>query len=72
MDKTLTNGELRTTAASLRLSPSDITLISAPLGKPRKLKGQTVYAVDKVRLGELSQALRTDTMAAYVKKYPQG
>ncbi len=31
-----------------------------------------MYAVDKVRLGELSQALRTDTMAAYVKKYPQG
>ena len=73
VDKTLTNGELRTTAASLRLSPSDITLISAPLGKPRKIKGgQTVYAVDKVRLGELSHALRTDTMAAYVKKYPQG
>ena len=72
VDKTLTNGELRSTAASLRLTPNDITLISAPLGKQRKLGGQDVYTVDRVKLAELSQALRTDTMAAYVKKYPQG
>ena len=38
----------------------------------RKINGQQVYTVDRARLAELSQALRTDTMAAYVKKYPQG
>ena len=31
-----------------------------------------MYTVDRAKLAELSQALRTDTMAAYVKKYPQG
>ena len=72
VDKTLTNGELRSTAASLRMTPDDITLISAPLGKERRINGQRVYTVDQARLTELSQALRTDTMAAYVKKYPQG
>ena len=72
VDKTLTNGELRSTAASLRLTPDDITLISAPLGKQRKIGRQEVYTVDRAKLAELSQALRTDTMAAYVKKYPQG
>jgi polyisoprenyl-teichoic acid--peptidoglycan teichoic acid transferase len=72
VDRTLTNGELRSTAASLRLTPNDITLISAPLGKEQRMRGQRVYAVDRVKLAELSEALRTDTMAAYVKKYPQG
>jgi LCP family protein required for cell wall assembly len=72
VDKTLTNGELRSTAASLRLTPGDITLISAPLGRQRRIDGQQVYLVDQSQLAELSQALRTDTMAAYVKKYPQG
>ena len=51
---------------------NDITLISAPLGRQRKLGGQDVYTVDRAKLAELSQALRTDTMAAYVSKYPQG
>ena len=72
VDKTLTNGELRSTAASLRLTPNDITLISAPLGRQRRIGGQDVYLVDRAKLAELTKALQTDTMAAYVEKYPQG
>ena len=70
IDKSLSNSELRSTAASLRLKPKDIVLISSPLGKERKIKGQVVYPVDRGQLEELSQALRKDTMAEYVKKYP--
>ena len=40
VDKTLTNAELRSTAASLRMTPNDITLISAPLGKERKAEAR--------------------------------
>jgi polyisoprenyl-teichoic acid--peptidoglycan teichoic acid transferase len=72
VDKSLTNAELRATAASLRMKPSGITLISAPLGKETKVKGQRVHTIDRARLAELSQALRQDTMAEYVKKYPRG
>jgi polyisoprenyl-teichoic acid--peptidoglycan teichoic acid transferase len=69
VDKSLTNAELRATATSLRMKPSDITLISAPVGKERSYKGQKVNFVDQTQLTELSQALRKDTMADYVKKY---
>ena len=72
MDKSLSNAELRSTAASLRMKPSGITLISAPLGKERRIKGQRCYTIDPARLAELTEALRKDTMADYVKKYPQG
>jgi anionic cell wall polymer biosynthesis LytR-Cps2A-Psr (LCP) family protein len=71
VDKSLTNAELRATAASLRMKPSGITLISAPLGKERRIKGERVHTVDRARLAELSQALRSDTMAEYVKKHPE-
>lgn len=72
VDKSLSNAELRATAASLRMKPSGITLISAPLGKQRRLRGQRYYTLDPVRLGELTEALRGDTMADYVRKYPEG
>lgn len=64
----MNNAELRSTATSLRLKPKDITLISAPLGAERN----GMYPVDGEKLGELSQALRKDTMAEYVKRYPGG
>jgi polyisoprenyl-teichoic acid--peptidoglycan teichoic acid transferase len=72
VDKSLSNAELRATAASLRMRPSGITLLSAPVGKERRIKGQRVHTIDQGRLAELSQALRKDTMAEYVKKYPRG
>lgn len=72
MDTSVTNDELRSTAASLRMTPADIRLISGPLGKAVKVKGQRVQAVDRQQLTELSEALRRDTMADYVEKYPGG
>jgi LCP family protein required for cell wall assembly len=70
VDKTLNNGEIRSTAMSIRMKPKDITLIS-PLGKERKVKGQDmVYQLDRQPLDELSEALRKDTMAEYVKTHP--
>jgi anionic cell wall polymer biosynthesis LytR-Cps2A-Psr (LCP) family protein len=66
VDKTLTNAEIRSTALSIRMKPKDITLIPIPLGNERTTKGDRVYPVNKEQLGQLSQALRTDTMADYV------
>ena len=31
-----------------------------------------VYEVNRVQIAELSQAMRKDTTAEYVKKYPRG
>jgi LCP family protein required for cell wall assembly len=67
VDKTLNDAEVRSTALSIRMKPKDITLISIPLGNERTTKGERVYPVDKEQLGQLSQALRKDTMAEYVK-----
>jgi LCP family protein required for cell wall assembly len=70
VDKTLNNAEIRSTAMSIRMKPKDITLIS-PLGKERKVKGQgMVYQLERQPLDELSEALRKDTMAEYVKTHP--
>ena len=68
VDKTLKNTELRSTAAALRLKPKDVTLLSAPLGPERN----GTYPIDRNKLDELSEALRKDTMAEYVKHYPGG
>jgi LCP family protein required for cell wall assembly len=67
VDKTLTNADIRATAVSIRMQPKDITLISIPLQNERKLKGQRVYPVNTGQLDQLSQSLREDTMAEYVK-----
>lgn len=72
VDKSVTDSELRSTATSLRVTPGDIRLISAPLGKAARVRGQRVQTVDRQQLAELSEALRRDTMADYVKKYPGG
>ncbi len=72
VDKSLSNAELRSTATSLRMKPDDVMLISAPLGTQKKVGGFPAYTVDQTKLAELSEALRKDTMAEYVEKYPQG
>jgi LCP family protein required for cell wall assembly len=71
VDKTLNNAEIRSTAMSIRMTPKDITLIS-PLGKQHKVKGPQgmVYKLERQPLDELSEALRKDTMAEYVKTHP--
>jgi LCP family protein required for cell wall assembly len=67
VDKTFKDAEIRSTALSIRMKPKDIMLISIPLENERKIKGERVYRVDKGQLDQLSQALRKDTMAEYVK-----
>ncbi len=72
VDTSVTNSELRSTATSLRVTPGDIRMISAPLGKATRVKGQRVQIVDPAQLAELSEALQKDTMADYVEKHPGG
>lgn len=72
VDNALTDSELRSTAVSLRLTAADVRLLSAPLEKPRKVGGKLVQPVDRDQMAELSRALRKDTMAEYVQKYPNG
>jgi len=66
VDKTLTDTEVRATALSIRMKASDITVLPAPVGGERN----NVYPIDSAQLDALSQALRDDTMADYVKQYP--
>jgi LCP family protein required for cell wall assembly len=73
VDNSLTDDEIRRTALSLRLDASDIELLQAPIsGFGTSPDGQSIDVVDTARLAELARALKTDTMDAYVKKYPQG
>jgi len=66
VDKTLTNPELRSTALSIRMKPKSVTLLPIPVMAERR----SAYPVNMGQLGELSQALRKDTMAEYVKSHP--
>ncbi|SDT43267.1 cell envelope-related function transcriptional attenuator common domain-containing protein [Friedmanniella luteola] len=73
VDNSLTDAEIRRTALSLRLRAQDITLLQAPLsGFGTTAGGQSIDVVDTTKLAELSEALKKDTMEAYVKKYPEG
>jgi len=71
VDEELTPEVLRKTALSLRLSPSDIASVQAPVARfGRSPDGQSIDVVDEARMRQLAQALRQDTMADYVKSYP--
>ena len=73
VDNSLTDDEIRRTALSLRLDASDIELLQAPIsGFGTTSDGQSIDVVDTARMDELAKALKTDTMAEYAKKYPQG
>jgi LCP family protein required for cell wall assembly len=72
VDNELSDSELRSTAVSLRLSPSDVKLLPVPLGKERKLGTTMVRDLKQPQFDELSEALRKDTMADYVQKHPEG
>lgn len=72
VDNSLSDDEIRRTAVSLRLQGDDIDLLQAPIAGDATINGQSVLLVDEARLSELKQALKTDTMDAYLKKYPQG
>jgi LCP family protein required for cell wall assembly len=72
VDSSLSDAELRSTALSLRLKPSNIQLLPAPTGKATKTDGGSVEPVDEAQMRELGDAMRTDRMTAYVQKYPTG
>ena len=72
VDNSLSDDEIRSTAFSLRLQGDKIDLLQAPIAGDATIGGQSVLLVDEAKLRELSQALKTDTMGAYLKKYPQG
>jgi polyisoprenyl-teichoic acid--peptidoglycan teichoic acid transferase len=72
VDRSLSDEEIRRTAFSLRLAANDIALLQAPIAGDATVGGQSILVVDNAKLAELGRALKTDTMAEYVKKYPQG
>jgi LCP family protein required for cell wall assembly len=73
VDNALSDGEIRRTALSLRLSGKDIELLQAPVsGFSTTSDGQSIDVVDTVKLAELSKAFKNDKLSEYVKKYPQG
>lgn len=75
VDNNFSDSELRSTALSLRLKPSAIRLLSIPVAakpkwkQPAGEKRKQVHVVNQPQLDELSQALRKDTMADYVRTY---
>jgi polyisoprenyl-teichoic acid--peptidoglycan teichoic acid transferase len=73
VDNDLSDGEIRRTALSLRLSSKDIELLQAPIsGFGTSRDGQSIDIVDTAKMAELSAALKNDKLSEYVKKYPQG
>ena len=71
VDEELTPSALRRTALSLRLTPSDIASVQAPVARfGRSPDGQSIDVVDEAQLKQLAEALREDSMASYVKSYP--
>jgi LCP family protein required for cell wall assembly len=73
VDNELSDGEIRRTALSLRLSAKDIELLQAPIsGFGTSPDGQSIDVVDTAKLAELSTALKKDKLSEYLKKYPQG
>ena len=72
VDQELTSEVLRKTALSLRLSSSDIASIQAPVARfGRSPDGQSIDIVDEAKMRQLAKALRDDTMADYVRSYPE-
>jgi polyisoprenyl-teichoic acid--peptidoglycan teichoic acid transferase len=73
VDNDLSDGEIRRTALSLRLSSKDIELLQAPIsGFGTSRDGQSIDIVDTAKMAELSTALKKDKLSEYVEKYPQG
>jgi polyisoprenyl-teichoic acid--peptidoglycan teichoic acid transferase len=73
VDNDLSDGEIRRTALSLRLTGKDIELLQAPIsGFDTTGDGQSIDVVDTAKMAELAQAMKKDKLSEYVKKYPQG
>lgn len=73
VDRQLTDRELRSTAMSLRMAPTDLHAIQAPIrGFGTSPTKQSIDLVDQAKLDELAEAINTDQMASYQDKYPDG
>lgn len=71
VDSALTDDKIRDLAVSLRLPPSQIYSLQAPIsGFGTSDDGQAIDIVDEEQMAELSKALRDDTLDKYVAKYP--
>jgi LCP family protein required for cell wall assembly len=70
VDEGLTNNEIRRTAVSLRLNANDLHLLQAPISGFGTVNGASIDVVDRARMAELAKAMRGDTMADYVDRYP--
>lgn len=68
VDSSLSDGEIRRTALSLRLTASDLSLLQAPISGFGMAGSQSIDVVDQSRLRELATALHDDTMATYVPR----
>jgi LCP family protein required for cell wall assembly len=72
VDEQLTESELRKTALSLRLKPSDIQSLQAPItGFGTSPTNQSIDIVDQKKMKELAKALQSDTLDGYLKKHPE-
>ncbi len=73
VDDRLTEGELRETALSLRMSSNDVHMLQAPISgfgtSPTK---QSIDIVDKKKVTQLGKALREDQMDGYLERHPEG
>ena len=70
VDDALTGKEIRKLGLSLRLTPSDIYLLQAPItGFGTSPSGQSIDLVDKAQLKKLGTAMKKDAMADYLAEY---
>jgi LCP family protein required for cell wall assembly len=70
VDSSLSDQIIRDLAVSLRLTPSDIHLLQAPItGFGTSPDGQSIDIVDEAQLAALGKAMKKDTMDAYLEKY---
>ncbi|WP_152365087.1 LCP family protein [Microlunatus speluncae] len=71
VDSALTDDKIRDLAFSLRLPPSQIYSLQAPIARfGTSDDGQAIDIVDEEKMAELSKALREDKLDEYVAKYP--
>lgn len=71
VDSGLTADTILGLATSLDFEPDELQMLQAPVsGTGTSADGQSIDIVDEAQMAELGKALKNDTMADYVKKYP--
>jgi LCP family protein required for cell wall assembly len=70
VDDSLSNGDLRSLALSLRhLRNDDVTFLTAPFGRFARIRGQSAVILDDVKAKALWEAIRTDELPGYLERY---